>query len=309
MVSAAARSKSRSAGILTIWPAGTACARRGAEIGVAHDAVAGREPGHARADALDHAGELAARRKRKRRLDLVLAGDDQRVEEIQARRRDLGDDLAGPATGSGISASTRSSGVPNRRQRMAFTGELWSMKGQLSLSCRGARRFGPVVAPYRPRRMHEYAALPAVAGKTLRRRSAASPLHCRIPQAIPCHWCRLSQEVAVVTEDGPMTGIRISRNALPFVLAACTGVGGLGAAAAGTGPKAPRSRRPRPPPPAAPSRPCSANMATGAPIPPRPSGAKVCFALAKPKTVEDRAARPKARSSLYLRLDAVRPRT
>ena len=95
MVSAAARSKSRSAGSLTIWSAGDRDAlARGVEIGVAHDAVAGLELGHARADALDHAGELAAGRERKRRLGLVFAGDDQGVEEIQPDRRDLGHDLA-----------------------------------------------------------------------------------------------------------------------------------------------------------------------------------------------------------------------
>ena len=69
---------------------------RGVEIGVAHDPVAGCERGDAGADALDHAGELAARRERERRLGLVLAGDDQRVEEIQADGRDLGHDLARP---------------------------------------------------------------------------------------------------------------------------------------------------------------------------------------------------------------------
>ena len=44
-------------------------------------------------DALDHAGELAAGRERKRRLGLVSAGDDQGIEKIQPDRRDLGDDF------------------------------------------------------------------------------------------------------------------------------------------------------------------------------------------------------------------------
>jgi hypothetical protein len=71
-----------------IWPAGTLA--RGVEIGVAHDAVARLELGHARPDALDHAGELAAGRERKRRLGLVSAGNDQGIEKIQADRRDPG---------------------------------------------------------------------------------------------------------------------------------------------------------------------------------------------------------------------------
>jgi len=67
---------------------------RGIEIGVAHDAVARRKGGNAGADAFDHAGELAPRRERKCRLGLVLAGDDQRIEEIEPDRRDPRDHLA-----------------------------------------------------------------------------------------------------------------------------------------------------------------------------------------------------------------------
>src|SRR5262245_41720891 len=55
---------------------------RGVKIGVAHDAVAGLECINSRADAFDHARELAARREWKRRLGLVLAGDDERLETI-----------------------------------------------------------------------------------------------------------------------------------------------------------------------------------------------------------------------------------
>ena len=72
-----------------------AFARR-AEIGIAHHAVAGRQAGHAGADAFHHARKLASRRERERRLDLVFAGDHQRIEEIQPDRGNLGDDLAGP---------------------------------------------------------------------------------------------------------------------------------------------------------------------------------------------------------------------
>src|SRR6516164_7946093 len=64
------------------------------EIGVAHDAVAGLELLHTRSDALDDAGELASRRKWKWRLGLVLAGNHERVEKIEPRRRDPCHDLA-----------------------------------------------------------------------------------------------------------------------------------------------------------------------------------------------------------------------
>src|SRR5262249_61546335 len=57
-------------------------------------AVAGVESGAAGADAFHHAREFAARRERKRRLGLILAGDDQRVEEIHPDRSHLGHDLA-----------------------------------------------------------------------------------------------------------------------------------------------------------------------------------------------------------------------
>src|SRR5579862_3811137 len=53
-----------------------------------HDAVARRELGHARADTLDDAGEFRRRREWKRRLVLIFAGDDQRVEKVQRRGLD-----------------------------------------------------------------------------------------------------------------------------------------------------------------------------------------------------------------------------
>ena len=74
---------------------------RGVKIGVAHDAVAGLERADTSADAFDDAGELAARGKWKRRLGLVFAGHDQRVEKIQADRRHFGHDLARPGDGIG----------------------------------------------------------------------------------------------------------------------------------------------------------------------------------------------------------------
>ena len=58
---------------------------RRAEAAIAEHAVARRQARHARADALHHAGEFGGGRERKRRLELVFAGDDQRVEEIERR--------------------------------------------------------------------------------------------------------------------------------------------------------------------------------------------------------------------------------
>ena len=69
---------------------------RRAPARIADDAVARGKPGHAFAQALDGAGEFRARRKRKRRLVLVLAGDDQQVEEIQRRGFDPHHGLARP---------------------------------------------------------------------------------------------------------------------------------------------------------------------------------------------------------------------
>ncbi len=69
---------------------------RGVEIGVAHHAVAWLEPINARADAFDHARELAARREWERRFGLVLAGNDEGIEKkkIQTERRHFSDDFA-----------------------------------------------------------------------------------------------------------------------------------------------------------------------------------------------------------------------
>ena len=55
----------------------------------------------ARPDALHHAGEFRGRRERQRRLGLVLAGDDQRVEEIQRRGFDAHHSFAGRGDGIG----------------------------------------------------------------------------------------------------------------------------------------------------------------------------------------------------------------
>ena len=66
-----------------------------APAGIAHHPVAGRHIGHARADAFDNSGEFRRGRERKRRLVLIFAGDDQRVEEIQRRGFDAHHGFAG----------------------------------------------------------------------------------------------------------------------------------------------------------------------------------------------------------------------
>src|SRR3954454_2242626 len=67
---------------------------RRAEAAIAEHAVACRESRYAGADAFDNAGELGSRRERERRLDLIFARDDQRVEEVQRRGLDGDHDLA-----------------------------------------------------------------------------------------------------------------------------------------------------------------------------------------------------------------------
>ncbi len=68
---------------------------RRARADVAEHAIPAAERGHARPDALDDAGEFRRRRERERRLVLVFAGDDQRIEEIERRGLDRDQNLAG----------------------------------------------------------------------------------------------------------------------------------------------------------------------------------------------------------------------
>ena len=65
-----------------------------ARDGRADDAVAGLELRHARADGLDHAGHLPARRERPRRLELVLVLDDEHVGIVDAAGLDGEQNLA-----------------------------------------------------------------------------------------------------------------------------------------------------------------------------------------------------------------------
>ena len=67
---------------------------RGAIAAIAQDAVAGFEAAHAGAQALDDAGKFGRGREGEGRLRLVLAGDDQRVEEIERGGLDGDDRLA-----------------------------------------------------------------------------------------------------------------------------------------------------------------------------------------------------------------------
>ena len=66
---------------------------------IAEHPVAGRKAGHARAHALDRAGELAAGRERERRLLLVAPGNHQRVVEIEPDRGDAHHRLARAGAG------------------------------------------------------------------------------------------------------------------------------------------------------------------------------------------------------------------
>ena len=65
------------------------------------------------------AGELAAGRERKRRLGLVLAGDDQRVEEVQPARHHPDQDLARSGDGVG---DVREHEVVGRSESLAEDG-------------------------------------------------------------------------------------------------------------------------------------------------------------------------------------------
>ena len=94
---------------------------RRAPAAIAHDAVARSNTGDARRRRCSTTpANSAAGRERKRRLVLVFAGDDQRVEEIQRRRLDSHHGLAGAGARLTMSASSRSSGGPKCLQRTAF---------------------------------------------------------------------------------------------------------------------------------------------------------------------------------------------
>ena len=63
---------------------------RGVEIGVPHDAVARGKAGYSGSDAFDNSCKLPSRREWEGWFGLVLAGDDQGVEEIEANGLDFG---------------------------------------------------------------------------------------------------------------------------------------------------------------------------------------------------------------------------
>ena len=122
--------------------------RAGADM--AEHAVPAREPVDARPDALDHTGKFRRRRERERRLVLVLAGDDQRVEEIQRRRLDGDDRLARAGNGIGQLAEleivgTAEAGTQDGFHGMAFMARAAerSMRATRLSQDRGSRSRAP----------------------------------------------------------------------------------------------------------------------------------------------------------------------
>jgi hypothetical protein len=70
-----------------------------------HDRVADTDPGGLGAERDDGADEFRAWRKRRRRLPLILASDKEQIREIETRRGDGDERLAGSR--SGISAQRK----------------------------------------------------------------------------------------------------------------------------------------------------------------------------------------------------------
>src|SRR5262249_34393412 len=70
-----------------------------APAAIAHHPIAGGNVRDAAADALDYAGEFRAGRKRKRRLMVVFAGEDERAEKIERNRLDAQERFAGAGAG------------------------------------------------------------------------------------------------------------------------------------------------------------------------------------------------------------------
>ena len=87
-----------------------------------HHAVADLQAGHAVTDAFNHAGDFGGGRKRKRRLDLVLALNHQQVEEIQRRGFDRYHGLAGPGHGIGYIGQHEVVGAAILRAENGFHG-------------------------------------------------------------------------------------------------------------------------------------------------------------------------------------------
>src|SRR5215475_16171249 len=80
--------------------------------GICHHAIADGEFRHAGTQGLDRAAAFRGWRKRQWRLCLVLVGDDQGVKKVQRCGLDTQITSPGPAIGSAMSASVKSSGAP-----------------------------------------------------------------------------------------------------------------------------------------------------------------------------------------------------
>src|SRR6266702_148785 len=193
----------------------------------------------------------------------------------------------GPATGSGISASTRSSGVPKRWQRMAFT-----RRGLLERCRHAIARTTAVEGRGAVEVLH------ASSGYYDGQRTGRShsPSHCRIPQAVHAVCGFPASDCCSRHGGGPMTGMR-SATALILAISLAS------VAFAQQQPQKPAAAPQPQKPPAAPSKPAPTAAAPAAPAgdaqptllgqygdwgayTASPGGNKVCFALAKPKTTK-----------------------
>src|SRR5262249_41349588 len=111
----------------------------------------------------------------------------------------------GPATGSGISASTRSSGAPKRWQRMAFTGT-----GPLERCRHAIARTARLKAKGRDSGITFFVCILCRAADG----AVHSPSHCRIPQAVRAVCGFPASDCCSRQGGGPMTGMRCATTAL-----------------------------------------------------------------------------------------------
>ena len=232
-----------------------------------HDAIAGRDFGHAGACAFDNAGELGHRRERKRRLLLVFAGDDQRVEEIERCGLNAHDGLAGS------SVWRRNVG----QFELIGRAEMGAQDGfhalVISTCCRRfrSRRCGK---RHKCRRLA--LKLPVsfdgigIGSKGLLSKRGLGEIRCGFVEDCP-FFCRCWLRRLL-----PFRQSHSSKDRRPQ---ACPPSGPRGRLVRRG--KGPRRRRPR-----RPSRRCSRQFAAWGAYTASPGGKKVCFAIAKPTTAE-----------------------
>src|SRR5499426_1602398 len=213
----------------------------------------------------------------------------------------------GPATGSGISASTRSSGAPKRWQRMAFTGAR-----SLERSRHAIARTARLKAKGRDGGITFFVCILCRAADG----AVHSPSHCRIPQAVRAVCGFPASDCCSRQGGGPMTGMRCATTAL--ILA--TSLASVAFAqqppqqqpakpAAAPQPQKPAAAPQPQKPAAAPAKPAATAAAPATPAGDAqptllgqygdwgaytalPGGNKVCFALAKRKTTKTEPAGP-----------------